>query len=558
MTQQTIPRPVRRPGKRRRTPTPFFGPLGSWELVRLARKGQSHRGRLLTVYLLLIAFILTPAFWFADIDPMEVFFGQVWVRQLSEAAEFGRRFALVLMEAILLAVAAMAPGFAAAAIAEEKERRTLSLLLSSPLSDREIVLGKAVGRLGFVLVAALAGLPVVALSALFGGITLPFLVAGWVLIASTAVLATAIGIQAGTAAPDMRSSLVRAYGITALLVGTGVIPPFVFVSPFGIIVIIQNFDGWLMVLAALGYAGVQLLVAGVLLSVAVRGVRRAADEPEPPRTVIRLPVAEPPVPSRRAEPPPLPKWEPGYVPPKRPRMDDRNPLLWKERYVAGRRTESGSQDRARAAGCLFAALALILLFLGLGILLNRIWVRPTEDDMGGQLMLNGSTVALGLYLVPAAIGLAAAVARERHRQTLDALLALPVSRGEILQAKVRAAMERAWVWGPAAAVASGVAFGADAGWQLGLAAAAFVLAGIGLVAGLGAWLTVRSPTEVRALRFLVPAVVLVVGVPVGVWGQTDWSAPVLSVIGLAAGAAVFAVAGLTFWWRACRELGRAG
>jgi ABC-type Na+ efflux pump permease subunit len=558
MSQRTIPRPLRRSRRRPRTPTPFFGPLGSWELVRLARKGQSHRGRLLTVYLLLIAFILTPVFWFEYVDPLEVFLGRLRPLDIAEAAKFGRRFALVLFEAILLAVAAMAPGYAAAAIAEEKERRTLSLLLSSALSDREIVLGKAVGRLGFVLVAALACLPVVALSALFGGITLPFLVAGWVLITPTAVLATAIGIQAGTTAPDMRSSLLRAYGITALLVGTGVIPPFVFVSPFGIIAIIQNIDGWLMVLAALGYAGIQLLVAGLLLSAAVRGVRRAADEPEPPRTVIRLPGAEPPVPSRRAEPPPRPTWQPGYVPPKRPRLDEKDPLLWKERYVAGRPAQAGSADRARAAGCLFAALALILLFVGLGILINRLWVRPTEDDMGGQLVLNGSTVALGLYLVPAAIGLSAAVARERHRQTLDALLALPVSRGRILQAKVRAAMERAWAWGPAAALASGVAFGADGGWQLGLAAAAFVLAGIGLVAGLGAWLTVRCPTEVRALRFLVPAVVLVVGVPVGVWGQTDWSAPVLSVFGLAAVAGVFAVAGLIFWWRACRDLRRAG
>src|SRR5262245_21237515 len=43
---------------------PLLGPLGSWELVRLARRGQGHRARLLVLYILFLAFVLTAILWF--------------------------------------------------------------------------------------------------------------------------------------------------------------------------------------------------------------------------------------------------------------------------------------------------------------------------------------------------------------------------------------------------------------------------------------------------------------------------------------------------------------
>src|SRR5262249_18902660 len=150
----------------------------------------------------------------------------------SEMGAFGNWFAMVLLQAILLAVAAMAPGYAAVSVAEEKERQTLILLLATPLTDREIVLGKAVGRLGFVLAAALAGLPVLAVITLFGGVEPLFLLAGCALIASTATLATAIGVFAACTTSDLRSALIRAYGVAFVMVGGAFLPPLVFFTPF--------------------------------------------------------------------------------------------------------------------------------------------------------------------------------------------------------------------------------------------------------------------------------------------------------------------------------------
>src|SRR5262249_26704862 len=171
---------------------PLLGPLGSWELVRLARRGQGHRARLLVLYILFLAFVLTAILWFNRANPIKLFSGdQQWLA-ISELAAFGNRFALAVLEAVLVAVVAMTPAYAAAALAEDKERHALDLLLVSPLSNHEIVLGKALGRLGFVLMAAAAALPLLAATTLFGSVSGSFIVGGCIVVVSTPPMMTAL------------------------------------------------------------------------------------------------------------------------------------------------------------------------------------------------------------------------------------------------------------------------------------------------------------------------------------------------------------------------------
>ena len=108
-----------------------------------------------------------------------------------------------------------------------------------------------------------------------------------------------------------------------------------------------------------------------------------------------------------------------------------------------------------------------------------------------------------------------------------------------------------------AVAAAGFSFGAAGGWPLGLAAAAFIAAGGGFVVSLGGLLTVKSKSEVQAFRFLVPAVVVVVGAPVGLWNAIqDWRDPFWATVGLTAGAVGFGMAGSVLWWWAGRALER--
>ena len=549
------------PRERRPVPrTPWIGPLAGWELFQLARRGQSHRGRLLVVYLLLIAFILTPVFWFEHVDPLELFITTRGPMPPPEAAAFANRFALILLQAILLAVAAMTPGYAATAIADEKERGTLALLLTTALSDREIVLGKAVGRLGLVLAAAAAGVPVLAVTTLLGGVDPRFLLCGFGLIIGTAVLTVAIGTNAACAADDLRGSILRAYGITALAVGVGFVPPCVFASPFGVLVMVEGSQYGIVpyVLVGLAYPAIQIAVAIGFLTTAIPRLRRASTAPVVARPVpaitpaiieppLRAPALQSDLPERRAS---------NFIPTDRPRLTDDNPLLWKERYVTGRATRQGQGDSGRVAVVALGGLGVVLLAIGVWNLVERLLSTKPTDDEGGRLVMTAGVFFGGLYLFPVAIALASAVARERRRQTLEPLLALPYDRRTILWTKVRAATERGWWWGIAAVLAAGLSFGADGGWLFGVSAAALVLAGGWFVVGLGCWLTVRSPSETRAFRFLVPAVVVVVGAPVGVFNATNWSRPEWSVIGLAPAVVGFAVIGTLMWRRAGRELER--
>src|SRR5262245_54609752 len=67
-------------------------------------------------------------------------------RQPREVARFGEEFASTCLMVQLAAAALLAPAVAAGAIAEERQRGTLDLLLSCGMSATSIVLGKLAAR----------------------------------------------------------------------------------------------------------------------------------------------------------------------------------------------------------------------------------------------------------------------------------------------------------------------------------------------------------------------------------------------------------------------------
>src|SRR4029079_712107 len=75
---------------------------------------------------------------------------------------------------------------AAAAVAQEKDRRTFELLLLTRMTNMELVLGKLLASMLAVLMLVLAGLPLMMLLALLGGV-------------SHAQVARVIGVTATTA-----------------------------------------------------------------------------------------------------------------------------------------------------------------------------------------------------------------------------------------------------------------------------------------------------------------------------------------------------------------------
>ena len=165
-------------------PIRVIGPLARWDLLRLARRGQTVRARVFLAGGLLVALTVLGV---AEFGTGGVLSAGPQSRSIREAAAFGDRFALTVVYAQLAALCLLAPGYAAAALAEEKERHTFTLLLVSDLTGWEIFAGLLAGRVVFLLTVLAAGLPVLAVALLYGGVSLLFVGMSYLITAATVV-----------------------------------------------------------------------------------------------------------------------------------------------------------------------------------------------------------------------------------------------------------------------------------------------------------------------------------------------------------------------------------
>ncbi|MGB2987335.1 MAG: ABC transporter permease subunit [Phycisphaerae bacterium] len=88
----------------------------------------------------------------------------------------------------------LAPVFTASAITQERDAQTFSILLSTPLTNAQIVFGSLISRLYFVLMLLIAGLPIFLTTMVYGGVTSSQVAESFALSGSTAVLTGALAI----------------------------------------------------------------------------------------------------------------------------------------------------------------------------------------------------------------------------------------------------------------------------------------------------------------------------------------------------------------------------
>jgi len=117
--------------------------------------------------------------------------GEVSHRELASAG--ATSFAWIAYLQVGL-ICILAPVFMAGAIAHEANPRTWDILLTTPMSRLEIVLGNFLGRLFFVLALLFASLPLFALTQFFGGVPGRSILASYAVSAGAAVLVGAIAI----------------------------------------------------------------------------------------------------------------------------------------------------------------------------------------------------------------------------------------------------------------------------------------------------------------------------------------------------------------------------
>lgn len=352
----------------------------------------------------------------------------------------------------LFMVCILAPVFAAAAITQEKDSQTYSILLSTPLTNGQIVLGSLLSRLYFVFVLLFAGIPLFCIMMVYGGVTGDKIALSIGLAGATALLTGTLAIvisviKIGTGrtvfsfylaiavylivvyslawvpglipaeavpAPgqtDRMSWLAAFHPFLALKVVLGETPA----PEFGAVAHYGFPSSYLLAYPFYSYIVMSVLISAVLIVISLFFVRRSAKEGEATLWSRLF--------SRRAR---QGRQEDSGGRTRKPRHVKRNPISWRE-SVTGAAAGGGALVRYLTIGiglCLAIALLVYYVAGGLTPAQTRIWLYGIV------------AVELGIALFVAMTTAATSMTREKESNTLELVLATPLTSAQIIRGKI--------------------------------------------------------------------------------------------------------------------------
>jgi ABC-type transport system involved in multi-copper enzyme maturation permease subunit len=152
------------------------------------------RGRrafvILTIYLLLLGSFA----WMMELILERRYSGTVANSAAYASSQIGQGIfvALVMLETLL--VVALAPAFTAGAISLEREKQTLDMLATTPVSSLSIVVGKLFSALTYLFILIFASIPLTAIVFVFGGVAPDDVIRGYAVLLTTALGLGSVGI----------------------------------------------------------------------------------------------------------------------------------------------------------------------------------------------------------------------------------------------------------------------------------------------------------------------------------------------------------------------------
>jgi len=351
----------------------------------------------------------------------------------------------------------LAPVFTAAAITQERDAETYNILLSTPLSNAQIVLGSLTSRMFFVLALLLAGLPIFCITMLYGGVTMSQILLSFGIAGGTAVLTGSLAIALSVMKVGTRKTIfsfymmIAAYLMAVWVVGLNWRAPHAPVAvqasfwtgdrmsmlaafhPFLSLAVALNITpapaaadvaafGWPMreflAYPYQSYIALTLGVSAMVTTVCMVSVRRGAKLGELAwwQKIVEFiaPAKAKPMDGERR---------------RRPRRVWSNPVAWRE---ARTRVSTGGQHLLRWGFIGTGAVAAIVLLYAH---VTGAWGLKTSDTgywLKGLLLLE--TVGILLVACNAAAG---AITREREGATMELLLTTPLTSRYIIWGKLR-------------------------------------------------------------------------------------------------------------------------
>jgi ABC-type transport system involved in multi-copper enzyme maturation permease subunit len=172
--------------------TSLWSRIAANPVVLKELRGRMRGGRafiILTLYLLVTGGIISLIYlgiYLSSLNSMSV--GPDLRRSVGKAMFF----AVAGME--LMMICFIAPALTAGSIAAERERQTYDLLRTTLLSARSLVFGKLVSSLGYIWLLLFAGLPLLSLAYLFGGISIEEVAIAILMMLVTSLFFSAMGL----------------------------------------------------------------------------------------------------------------------------------------------------------------------------------------------------------------------------------------------------------------------------------------------------------------------------------------------------------------------------
>ncbi|HTL27575.1 MAG TPA: ABC transporter permease subunit [Tepidisphaeraceae bacterium] len=186
-------------------------------LLRVVESGGKRRRDLLIrcIYLgLLIAIVIF------SLATSATSIGGMSVRDLSNAS--GSIFRLMSYFQLWL-VALLAPIFTAGAITQEKDSQTYDILLATPLTNGQIVLGSLLSRLFFVIALLISGIPIFSVTQIFGGVAIGSIALSFGVAAATAFVTGALAMAIATFKVGTRRTIFSFYLFIAIYLVGGIL-----------------------------------------------------------------------------------------------------------------------------------------------------------------------------------------------------------------------------------------------------------------------------------------------------------------------------------------------
>lgn len=442
----------------------------------------------------------------------------------GDMAAFADRFSSLFLHFQAAVVFVVTPLYFGSALTEEKERNRFDFLVVSDLTSREIVLGKLAAQLVHIGGLLIAGLPVLAITQVWGGVDLLRVVIGYAAVLATLFSLGSFSLLCSALSQRSPTAVTCAYGFSLLISAACLCQPLWYLSsPFAFLAHVDSrlaeydvasrdpldaADATKAMLVELrndvgAYTGFHGLLGIASLALAAAQVRRGSTRTQQELLLARIASAGEILPSNPAATPlALPPFDVaahGWLP-----RIGHDPIAWKERFLGREGNTSFVLDMLWFYFYLIVAgIAVTGLFM-----LDSAMQDVVRSALGTALrcLFTGMLIVL---IVGLGMRACTVISDERERRTLETLISLPPSLYAILTSKLKGVMLRRLRMFLALAVIIGVSV---------LTAAIPPLPGIVLVivvfvhsifaVCLGAFLSIVCRTTLRA-RMIWVAVMLV-------------------------------------------------